>query len=336
MSRHEVFPARMAGGWWVLGPEGGTPPPAPAEPLLVRGALLAETRPGAVEAGGALIDWTGDGGMPRSLRLTIGQGQVRLVHAQGPIRREALLDGVVPAPGAALRIAFVWDGPNRRWRLDLEDLASGRAWRARGVDPMPLPAADAAALVAGPAPALAWLALTDTIARAAGTMLTPGSVVPTPTGPRTIGALMPGDTVLADDGALVLDAAETVAMPAIGPFAPVRIGANSLGARHDLALCPRQRLVICDRAAEYLFGEETVTIEARHLAGHPSVRLQPQRGPVDYVALRFARPATIRVNGCRVAASGPDGWRTPGRLLRGFEAQALVGALQRAVGGHAA
>lgn len=92
-------------------------------------------------------------------------------------------------------------------------------------------------------------------------------------------------------------------------------------------------MVISNRAAEYLFGEETVTIEARQLAGHPCVRVLAQRRVMSFVALRFARAAVIRVNGCLLAAAGPEGWRTPGRLLRGFEAQALIGALQRAAGG---
>lgn len=240
MSRHETFAkGPAAGAWWALGPGGDAVVPASGAPLLARGALLVETRPGALEAGDPLIDWQGRGGLFRRLRLTLSRGRLRLLHTQGPIRREAVLDGARPAPGAALRIAYGWDGPNRHWRLDLEEVAGGRAWRARGADPMPLPVADAAALVAGPAPALAWLALTDTFGRPTGTVLAPDSIVRTLAGPRRVGELVPGERLLGDNGAVVVEAAERVAMPAMGPFAPLRIGAHSLGAHHDLTLCPR-------------------------------------------------------------------------------------------------
>ena len=124
------------------------------------------------------------------------------------------------------------------------------------------------------APELIYLAVSSKIEPVGPSpSLHPETPVATPDGYRPIGGLQRGDLVTTPTGAVVpvLHALHRH-VPALGGHAPLRLRAPYFGLRRDITVSPAQKFVLSGSEVEYLFGKESVLIQAGHLAGGPSVR----------------------------------------------------------------
>ncbi|RKF13984.1 type I secretion protein [Roseovarius spongiae] len=114
-----------------------------------------------------------------------------------------------------------------------------------------------------------------------------GTRVQTPSGPRRIEALAPGDLVLTrDEGALPVRWIGRRCVRGTGDFAPVRFAAGRYGATAPVWVSPQHRVLIDGWRAELYCGAEEILVPAKALVDGRGVRQQP-RAQVCYVHLLF-------------------------------------------------
>ncbi|PKP73268.1 MAG: hypothetical protein CVT84_14415 [Alphaproteobacteria bacterium HGW-Alphaproteobacteria-6] len=130
------------------------------------------------------------------------------------------------------------------------------------------------------------------ISFAAGTMIT------LPGGAQTaIEMLAPGDRVLTrDHGPQPLRWIGKATFRARGAFAPVVIGAGTLGNLGDLVVSPHHRIFIYQRGPRRLGSTAELLVQAKHLVDDDSVRRR-EGGFVDYYSLVFDRHEIIYAEG---------------------------------------
>ncbi|MDP3860971.1 MAG: Hint domain-containing protein [Phaeovulum sp.] len=255
---------------------GGEPLPGVALPqLLARGTLLAEF---ALERGQKgplpLVHMASREGWPRLLSLALsGDGRLILHQRQGlALATVSLAAADLLGAGGQFRLSYGWDAPARQSLLTLEALDRGAIRQAAGLNPLPLPQADLVALLAGhgaaaQAGALLWLAFNDgAVPVGPGAAFAPSTPIETPDGPRPAAEIRAGDRVQTTDaGAQEVLWSGSLALPALGALAPIRLGAGRFGRSRDLWVLPQTRIATHDTTIEYLFGTESVLVEARHL-----------------------------------------------------------------------
>ena len=321
-----------------------------AAPLLERGALILELAL-PLEGAGVLLDYRASDGWLRALSVFHDpQTGIGILHRQGGSLVRHALPGPLPqgagtASGTA-RLILRWDAPRRHWALRYE-LPGGGAAEARGANPLPLPMADLLALCRGAGVtrrhrALLWFGATRGDAppeRAPWIGLrTP---VATPGGLRHASSLRRGDLVLtADRGAVAVQSVRRMDLPGRGSFAPVLLRAPYFGRSADLLVSADQLIALNGPEVEYLFGEDEVLAEARHLTDGRSALFDHRRAVTSCLSLDLGRPELIQSEGCAFAsarhAAGPGGQpeqgRLPRRLLHGYEAVPLLALLGRGVG----
>lgn len=149
-----------------------------------------------------------------------------------------------------------------------------------------------------------------------------GTRIATPTGPRPVETLHPGDLVLTrDHGAQALVWAGARKVPAFGRLAPIEFSDGALGlAGAPLCLSRSHCLLIEDAGTDALFGPGGVLIRASHLLGLPGVAKR-SGGTASFYHLAFARHELVQAEG-RWAESllpGPQALRA----LEGADVQAL-------------
>ncbi|MEM9580499.1 MAG: Hint domain-containing protein [Pseudomonadota bacterium] len=97
---------------------------------------------------------------------------------------------------------------------------------------------------------------------------TPGTRIATPTGDVAAEKLRPGDLVMtADNGPQPLGWVGRSTVPAMGPFAPIRLAPNLTGARRPISVSPQHRMMICDWRAALMFDAQEVLVPAIHMLG---------------------------------------------------------------------
>ncbi|SPH17356.1 hypothetical protein DEA8626_00874 [Defluviimonas aquaemixtae] len=127
---------------------------------------------------------------------------------------------------------------------------------------------------------------------AAGTMITlPGGAQ------RTIEMLEPGDRVLTrDHGPQEIRWIGKATMRALGAFAPIVIGAGTLGNDSDLVVSPHHRVFIYQRGNRRVGGTAELLVQAKHLVDEDTVTRR-EGGFVDYYSLVFDRHEIIYAEG---------------------------------------
>ncbi|MGB7261133.1 MAG: Hint domain-containing protein [Albidovulum sp.] len=127
---------------------------------------------------------------------------------------------------------------------------------------------------------------------AAGTMITlPGGVQ------RPIERLAPGDRILTrDHGSQEIRLVGRATMRARGAFAPVVIGAGTLGNDTDLVVSPHHRIFIYQRGHARIGGTAELLVQAKHLVDGKTVTRR-EDGFVDYYCLVFDRHEIIYAEG---------------------------------------
>lgn len=151
---------------------------------------------------------------------------------------------------------------------------------------------------------------------------TPGTLIDTPTGPRRIETLLPGDLVVTRDngpqtlrwmGKAAVSAADLRARPQL---APVCIPAGALGdglPRRDLVLSPQHRILFSGWRAEVHFAEAEVLVPALGLVGDLAKRVPSNGQGIDYLHLLFDRHEIIFAEGAAVESLLPA-WLTDATL----------------------
>lgn len=252
------------------------PAPSARVALVASGSLLIEAQV-ASERGRAvtLLELERDPGWRQRLAVTLGSdGEVTVEHRQGETLSIATLGKPRVMGNETLRLTWSWDAPGRRGVLTAENVTTGAMVQAGFDNPMPVPVDDIVALAGAGAdrarldPSVQLLAASDEI-EPVGPMpgFLAGTRIETAAGARPVEALRPGDLVAtAERGLQPVRHAVAREVPAVGAFRPVRLRAPYFGLRADLDVAPHHRVMIDGSEAEYLFGADSVLVEARHLA----------------------------------------------------------------------
>jgi len=273
VSDHQSFHHSPAG----LGPDadGQKPVDLCGGALLTRGSVVVETRLPAIHRPRHLVYYnrTGEWPMHFSLQAVPGGG-LTLILDQGTGILHQTINHSETGRTDVLRITYSWDSKAGWGRLALERTDRDQVLIVPIHAPRPVRMDDALALVQpGPnryvAPDVLYVALSDQI-EPVGPMpsLMPDTPIATPDGYRAIKDLRRGDTVLTPDEEIVpILHVLSRQVPAFGCFAPVRIRAPYFQLKRDIDIAPSQRLVLSGSEVEYLFGQESVLVAARHLTG---------------------------------------------------------------------
>lgn len=126
-----------------------------------------------------------------------------------------------------------------------------------------------------------------------------GTRLDTPTGPRAIETLRPGDLVTTlDDGPQPVRWIGQRVAAGRGRFAPIRIMTGTLGATEPILVSPQHRLLITGWQAELLLGEPEVLVPAKLLVNGDTISTAP-RDRICYVHLMFDRHQVVMSSGLR-------------------------------------
>lgn len=152
---------------------------------------------------------------------------------------------------------------------------------------------------------------------------TPGTMIATPSGPRAIEHLQPGDLVRTIEGRYVpvlwtgnreLRLDDVVGNP---DSMPVRIEPGALGdnlPEKALEVSPQHRIMLKSRIAERMFGEEEVLVPAHFFVGLPGVTRVRGIRPTEYLHLLVDGHQVLIANGAPAES-----------LYVGKEARAMLG-----------
>lgn len=128
--------------------------------------------------------------------------------------------------------------------------------------------------------------------------LTAGTMITLPGGTQqSIESLEPGDKVLTrDHGAQPLRWIGKATLRALGPFAPVVIGAGTLGNEGDLVVSQHHRIFLYQRGQARIGRTAELLVQAKHLINGDAVWLR-EGGYVDYYSLVFDQHEIIYAAG---------------------------------------
>lgn len=321
---------------WIALSDSTAAPPAD-DGLLTVGALVIELSLPLPRAG-VLLDYQATGGWPRTLSLFHDAGGgLCLLHRQGTALTRHILPGPLQFEGQTARLVYAWDAPARTWTLRLENRGKTPPAVAYGLNPMPLPLADIAALCAGAGLArrdasVLWYGVTDQDAPpVSAPWLGLRTPIPTTQGMIPAGLLREGCDVITRDGPRPLLSLRRMNLPARGAFAPVMLRAPYFTRTTDLLVSAEQLITIGGLEVEYLFGEDEVLVEAGCLIDGRAALPDPRRVTIASVSLDLGEPALLDIDGCTVmtAHHSTTAPRTPLRVLHGYEALPLMALLRR-------
>lgn len=144
---------------------------------------------------------------------------------------------------------------------------------------------------------------------------TPGTRIATPTGPRLIQTLQPGDLVLTKDdgpqqilwtGSRRMSGARLYAMPHLRP---IRFRAGALGIDRpepDLIVSPAHRMLVKGGAAQTLFGTSEVLVRAEDLVNDGSIAVDHALREVTYIHILLERHNVVFANGVETESFHPS------------------------------
>ncbi len=300
-------------GWIALSDREGLVAPEADGVLLACGSFSLELALPLPERA-LLLDWRRRAGWERSFSVASDPVDGLVVtHRQGPrLARHALGRALALPSIGLLRLTLLWDAPRRIWQLTAEAPGvPGLPFSAEGSDPLPLPAADAAAICAplGPGlrhPSVLWYGVkADPVRGSSAPWVGPLTPVATPSGPVRAEDLRPGDAVLTDRGTARVLRARKAERPGRGSQAPILLRAPYYAATADLLVSPDTGIALHGPAVEYVSGEECVLVPARHLCDGRSALVDARRPVVTGVALTLDRPGLVLAAGCALSPAGP-------------------------------
>ncbi len=314
-----------------------------AGPATLGRGLGPPRLPGVIEQGTFIFDlalgpeprplclFPGDPGLALHLDPETG---VHLARRQGRVLHEARLPLRLPSDLRRLRLAYSWTAAEAQSRLTLESAGGTRLGTAVAAGAPALPGAEAARIFAAALdPAVQWMGLAQGLVPGGmGAALGAGCPVETPAGPVRADALRPGDLVLTEDhGAQAVAFVRRQAMPGFGSLTPVRLRGPYFGLPGDLIVAPHTLVRLGGAEVEYLFGEDEVLVQARHLSGTVMALPETRRPLIGFVALGLARPDLLRVGRCGLCSVAPSvRLPLPRRVLQAYEVVPLLAMRDRA------
>lgn len=272
---------------------------ATGEDILVRGTLLLEAsaQPGRarktdlvnlVDQDNQLAIWlTRDG----ALAIRFGPGTETVATQFG---------GSGFADGSDFRLTLSWDAAFGTALASVEDLASGTLRQAELEMAAPVRSGLMRELLEEPLPVgLRFLAVADTIEPVG---LVPGfardTAIDTPGGQRMVQHLRAGDLVItADRGPQPIRWIGRRDIPAAGELMPIRLRAPYFGLVRDIMVSADLRVLASGTEVEYLFGQESVLIEARHLVNGISASRANREKVVDMYHIVLDAHEILSVSG---------------------------------------
>ena len=315
---------------------------AGAQDLLEKGALILEISL-PLDGPVVLLDYQSNEGWRRGLSLFYdARSGVRLLHRQGESVVHHTLAGPLPREQGVARLTLRWDAPKRVWSLRYEVPDSGTLLEARGNNPLPVPMGDLLAMCRG-------------VGRRHGAVLgfgaTRGNDLPerapwiglrtpiaTPFGLRHAGSLGVGDAVLTLGGGVQrVRSLRRMDLPSRGYFAPVLLRAPYFGHQIDILVSADQQVALSGPEVEYLFAEDEVLAQARHLIDGRAALLDRRRAVTSCVSIDLGAPEIMLSEGCALASTchaAPA--RLARRLLYSYEVVPLLALLGRGNGSRAA
>jgi len=304
---------------------------------LLTGSLMLEASALSVgEKAIGLVDCCA--GPDRDVRLAIDmdrRGVVSVGLGRGAAARRISVTGLAPSHDLYIRLTYSWDVPARLGLLTVEDLDNGTLHQAEFDDPQPLSGAlierIGHKLRGGQVdPSVVFLGVSDQVepvGLVAG--IAENSPVETPDGMRMIEHLRPGDLVLTEDaGPQPVASICMREVPVLGRFRPLRLRAPYFGLTRDILVLSEQQLMLGGAEVEYLFGEESVLVEARHLGHRVAVAQDDAPATIRYYHLLMQRHEVIRIAGCRleslfIGSIADHPQIVPATILRHIPADAL-------------
>lgn len=312
----------------------------PGDGLLTRGVFVLEFAL-PLQGPTVLLDYRADRGWEIHLSVFADPlSGISILHRQGStVVRHALKVTLPEVTRGTGRIVLAWDAPGRRWCMGYETIdGEGRGTVCQGADPLPLPFEDVTGLsegqdIARRSTAVLWFGFAEGLALPDRfPWIGPRTPIATPRGLVPAGLLSANDIILtADHGPLPVTAVHRHVVPTRGSYTPVLLRAPYVSAKSDLLLSSDQRIAMTGVEVEYLFGEEEVLVEARHLVNGRSAMLDTRRATTTGIELDFGLPVIVLSDGCRLGMTSPQdaGAEQPRRVLREFEATPLVSMLGR-------
>jgi hypothetical protein len=276
-----------------------------ADALLPTGTLMLETRMSPNGKPQTLFGF--DRIFPRNRSLSIQAipgGGITLVHSNNGETSHAALRWRRTGRADVIRITFAWDAARGWAQMSLERPEESSSVSVKVPDPKPIFIQDLRDAILGKGDRhistdVVFVALSDQI-ETVGPMptLTMQTPIATPWGHRYISALERGDVVTTQNGGTVpIIQRITRTVPALGSFAPIRLRAPYFGLRQDTIVAPDQRLVIGGSDVEYLFGQESVLVPARHLVNGFAARYEPTGSTITYTHLLLPAHETLSAAG---------------------------------------
>lgn len=282
----------------------------PGLQFLECGSLIVETT--LDQAGNVLsplVDCKISGGTNSQFSLSIDRdGNIEILFGLGGTIRRLNLSGDTNQTQTSLRITFSWDVPNKTVLLSVEAPENGYLSQAEAKTPLPMPMEIINALLDQKPPAnvnssITFLSVSNKVEPVGITPSIAGaSLIDTPIGRVPINALNCGDLVSTlDNGAQPIRWICQRTVPTRGLFQPLRLRAPFFGLQQDVLVAPEQRLVFENTEIEYLFGVESVLVEARHLANNINVIREPETvDSIQLFQLLFDNHEIINVAGCEM------------------------------------
>lgn len=133
-----------------------------------------------------------------------------------------------------------------------------------------------------------------------------GTQIRTPEGERPVEELQPGDLVdTLDDGPQEIRWIGRRKVRAEGSMVPVHIRANTFGKHGDLWISPQHRVLVKDRKAELLFGEDEVLVAAKDLVNDNTVLRDASHADVEYVHILFDEHQVVYSEGLETESFHP-------------------------------
>jgi len=261
--------------------------------LLVQGSLVVEFEmPADGQVPARLVHYENTQDWNRRFTIYLNADHSIAVEIQqGPARVYARLSNWANLPVGPTRLTYSWDAPARSGLLTLEALQSGSIRQTIVDAPLPLPRSDLEIIGKGGTltadSRLSFIAISDSVEPVGPAPSIAGdTLVETSQGPRPIDRLQRGDAVqTAQHGLQPVRWIVKHDLPAFGSHRPVRLRAPYLGLTRDITLSQHHHVRIGGTDAEYLFGAESVLVEARHLLSHPAATLVPQEQTQMYYQL---------------------------------------------------
>ncbi|MDZ4394833.1 Hint domain-containing protein [Cypionkella sp.] len=321
-------------GWVALSDRGLLNPASP-DTLLHQGLFVMELAL-PLQSASLLLDHQSNIGWPRTFAIFHDPATgIVILHRQGKDVARHVLPGPLPQGKGTARLSFHFNAPARHWSLCFELLTTDPPLKitAEGQNPLPIPLSDLQALCTQPRPTspVLWFGLTEGKAPP-GTAPWIGLRTPVETslGPVLAGHLKPGDILLTEDhGPIPLLAAQRLALPARGSFAPVLLRAPFFGQTQDLLVSADQLLAISGPEVEYLFGADAALMPAGALVDGRTALSDQRRAITGSVALDLGTPALIESNGCLLAIGQDQAAELPLRCLQTYEVHTLMTLLGR-------